>query len=94
MSHQTASNAIDEGVKTHRIIREEAIKGKQKIAFFTVHSDIREDEQYHLDQMEKLLEQFDLRFDFFTKKFPSLSIQRTWLLAKTRHALTFPNTYP
>jgi len=74
MSHQTASNAIDEGVKTHRIIREEAIKGKQKIAFFTVHSDIREDEQYHLDQMEKLLEQFDLRFDFFTKKFPSLSI--------------------
>ena len=74
MSHQTASNAIDEAVRTHRIIREEAYKGKQKIAFFTVHSDISEDEQYHLDQMEKLLEQFDLRFNFFNEKFPSLSI--------------------
>jgi len=74
MSHQTASNTIDEGVRTHRIIREEAYKGKQKIAFFTVHSDIREGEQYHLDQMEKLLEQFDLRFEFFKEKFTSLSI--------------------
>jgi len=74
MSHQTASNAIDEAVRTHRIIREEAYKGKQKIAFFTVHSDINENEQYHLDQMEKLLEQFDLRFEFFKDKFPSLSI--------------------
>jgi len=34
MSHMTASNAIDEAVKTHRIIREEAVKGKQKIVFF------------------------------------------------------------
>jgi len=74
MSHMTASKAIDEGVRTHRIIREDAYKGKQKIAFFTVHSDISEGEQYHLDQMEKLLEQFDLRFQFFKEKFPSLSI--------------------
>jgi len=74
MSHQTASNTIDEGVRTHRIIREDAFKGHQKIAFFTVHSDISEDEQYHLDQMEKLLEQFDFRFEFFREKFPSLSI--------------------
>ena len=74
MSHQTASNAIDEGVRTHRIIRAEAVKGQQKIVFFTVHADISEDEKYHLDEMEKLLEQFDFRFEFFKDKFPSLSI--------------------
>ncbi len=74
MSHQTASNAIDEAVRTHRIIREEKLKGKQKIVFFTVHADISEDEKYHLDEMEKLLQQFDLRFNFFKDKFPSLSI--------------------
>jgi len=74
MSHQTASNTIDEGVRTHRIIRKEAYKGKLKIVFFTVHADISEDEKYHLDEMEKLLEQFDLRFSFFKDKFPSLSI--------------------
>jgi len=74
MSHQTASNAIDEGVRTHRIIRAEAAKGQQKIVFFTVHADISEDEKYHLDEMEKLLEQYDLRFNFFKDKFPSLSI--------------------
>lgn len=74
MSHQTASNAIDEAVRTYRIIREEAYKGKQKIVFFTVHADISENEKYHLDEMEKLLEQFDLRFSFFKDKFASLSI--------------------
>ena len=74
MSHQTASNTIDEGVRTHRIIRKEAYKGKLKIVFFTVHADISEDEKYHLDEMEKLLQQFDLRFSFFKDKFPSLSI--------------------
>jgi len=74
MSHQTASNAIDEAVKTHRIIREEKLKGKQKIVFFTVHADISENENYHLEQLEKLLKEFDLRFAFFKDKFSSLSI--------------------
>ncbi len=74
MSHQTASNAIDEAVSTHRIIREESFKGKLKIVFFTVHGDISENEKYLLDEMEKLLEQFDLGFKFFKEKFPSLSI--------------------
>jgi len=50
------------------------IKENKKLLFFTVHADISENEQYHLDQMEKLLEQFDLRFKFFKEKFPSLSI--------------------
>lgn len=74
MSHQTASNAIDEAVRTHRIIREESFKGKQKIVFFTVHADISENEKYLLDEMEKLLEQYDTRFSFFKDKFASFSI--------------------
>jgi len=74
MSHQTASNAIDEAVKTHRIIREEAFKGKIKIAFFTVHSDIGENEKYHLDQLEDLLKGYDSRFSFFEDKFANFSI--------------------
>ena len=74
MSHQTASNAIDEAVKTHRIIREEAYKGKIKIVFFTVHADISDNEKYHLDQLEELLKYYDDRFSFFKDKFPSLSI--------------------
>ena len=74
MSHQTANNAIDEAVKTHRIIREEAYKGKQKIVFFTVHADISENEKYHLDQLEELLEGYDVRFNDFKYKFTNLSI--------------------
>jgi len=74
MSHQTASNTIDEGVRTHRIIREEAYKGKLKIVFFTVHADISENEKYHLEQLEELLKEYDARFDFFKNKFASLSI--------------------
>jgi len=74
MSHQTASNAINEAVRTHRIIREEKLKGNQKIVFFTVHADISENENYNLNEMEKLLKEFDLRFTFFKDKFASLSI--------------------
>jgi len=74
MSHQTASNAIDEAVKTHRIIKEEAYKGKQRIVFLTVHAGISENEKYHLDQLEQLLKDYDDRFSFFKDKFPSLSI--------------------
>ncbi len=74
MSHQTASNAIDEAVRTHRIIREEKYKGKLKIVFFTVHADISENEKYHLEQLEELLKEYDARFDFFKNKFTSLSI--------------------
>jgi len=74
MSHQTASNAIDEAVKTHRIIREEKLKGKQKIVFFTVHADISENEKYHLEQLEELLKGYDARFSFFKDKFENFSI--------------------
>jgi len=74
MSHQTASNAIDESVRTHRIIREEAYKGKQKIVFFTVRADISENEKYLLDQLEKLLKEYDARFIFFKDKFANFSI--------------------
>jgi len=74
MSHQTASNAIDEAVKIHRVIREEKYKGKQKIVFFTVHADISENENYHLDQLEMLLEGYDVRFNFFKDKFANFSI--------------------
>jgi hypothetical protein len=87
MSHQTANNAIDEAVRTHRIIREEKFKGKQKIVFFTVHADISENENYHLEELEKLLKEFDARFIFFKEKYESLSIMekakgfdRFWLL--------------
>jgi len=73
MSHQTASNTIDEAVKTHRIIKEEAYKGKQRIVFLTVHAHISENEKYHLDQLEQLLKDYDDRFNFLKDKFPSLS---------------------
>jgi len=74
MSPMTAMKAIKEAVRTHRIVREEAHKGDQKIVFYTYYADIIENEKYVLDEMEKLLEQFDIRFSFFKDKFASLSI--------------------
>jgi len=74
MSHMTAIKAIKEAVAANRIIREEAYKGNQKIVSYTVHADISENEKDLLDNMEKLLEQFDSRFKFFEDKFSSLSI--------------------
>ena len=79
MSHMTASKTIDEAVNTHRIIREDSFKGNIKIAFFTVHKDISENEKYHLDQLEELLKGFDERFSFFKDKFASFSIKEKFM---------------
>jgi len=75
MAPQTANDAIKEAVNLRQIIREEAMKGKVPIVFYTVYADIAENEKFHLDEMEKLLKQFDLRFSFFNQKFSNLSIQ-------------------
>jgi len=65
MAPMTARKAIAEGVSTKKIIQEDNFKGKQKIVFYTVHRDISENEKDTLDEMEELLQQFDLRFGFF-----------------------------
>ena len=75
MSHMTASNAIDEAVKSNKIIREEAKKGNQKIVFYSVYSDIAENEQSLFDNMTKWLKQYDIRFTFFKQNYASLSIE-------------------
>jgi len=75
MSHQTASNAIEEAVNLHKIIREEEYRGKQKIVFLTVYSDIAKDQERVLMENKKWLKSFDARFSFFTNKFSSLSIE-------------------
>jgi len=75
MSHQTANDAINEAVNAHQIIREEAMKGNVKIVFFTVYSDIAENEKEHLTSLQKWLEQFDIRFNFFKKNYSKLSIE-------------------
>ena len=67
MSHQTANDAINEAVNAHQIIREESMKGNVKIVFFTVYSYIAENEKEHLTSLQKWLEQFDIRLNFFKK---------------------------
>ena len=75
MANQTAYNAIDEAEKLGKIKREERRRGKELMAFYTVHFDIEKDEKELLERMEKRLKEFDNRFDFFKDKFSSLTIE-------------------
>jgi predicted transcriptional regulator len=75
MARQTAYDTIDEAVKAGKIIRKEEMKGKQKVVFYSVHTNINETEKFFLDEMEKLLSQFDQKFCFFKNELPTLSIK-------------------
>jgi len=75
MAKDTARKTIAEGVQSRQIFKEEAMKGKLKIVFYTIYPDIAENEKFQLDQMEKLLKQFDLRFAFFKKNYSKLSME-------------------
>jgi len=73
MTKQTAYNVIDEAEKLDKIKREERMKGKSLMAFYTVHFDIEEDEKNIFEFCERVLKQFDIRFNFFKDKFVNLT---------------------
>lgn len=76
MSHQTASDAIDEAVKSHRIFRQEDYKGKQKIVWLAITSDIDKAEKQLIQELENYLKKFDERFLIFKDKFPGLTLDQ------------------
>ncbi|MBS3925751.1 MAG: hypothetical protein KGZ34_03555 [Nitrosarchaeum sp.] len=75
MTKQTAYNAIDESVELGKVKREERLRGKEMMAFYTVHFDIEENEKYIYEFFEKGLKQFDFRFEFFKDKFANLTTE-------------------
>lgn len=76
MSHQTASNAIDDAVKSQKIIREEAYRGKQKIVWLSVSKDFSKHEKDALQALMGALKEYDSKFAIIQEKFPSLSIDQ------------------
>ena len=75
MSKTPAYNAIDEAERLGKIKREERKKGRELMAFYTVHFDIEEDEKEIFKSMEKRLKEFDNRFTFFKDAFSSLNLE-------------------
>lgn len=75
MSHQTASNTIDEAVKLHKIFRQEDFKGKQKIVWLDINQDIRKWEEQLFAFLEVLIKKYDEKFSIFKNKFSSLSLE-------------------
>jgi len=75
MSHQTASDAIDESVKSYRIFRQDDHKGKQKIVWLSINDDIQKIEDMLKKAIEMVLNKFDLAFELFRRKYPKLSIE-------------------
>jgi len=74
MARQTASDAIDEAVKTHRIFRHEGYKGKQKIVLFDYNQDVLKVEKMLLAEVEMSIKNFDIKFSIFKEKYPRLSL--------------------
>ena len=75
MAYDTANNAIDESVELGKVIREERLRKKAKIVWFTVHKDIAENEKESLESMKKRLKEFDNRFKYVKDAFPVLSYE-------------------
>ena len=75
MSHQTASDAIDDAVKSNRIFRQEDFKGKQKIVWLSVYENIQKAEEALKVEMEIILNKFDSQYQIFEKKYHELSIE-------------------
>jgi len=75
MSHQTASDAIDEAVKSHTIFRQEDYKGKQKIVWLSIFQDMEKIEHSLLEELEKKIQEFDLKFGIYKDKFRKLSTE-------------------
>jgi len=74
MSHQTASDAIDDTVSANKIIRDPSLRGKQKIVWLSVSGDISKQEKEGLKILQRTLNDYDNRFAIIQEKFPSLSI--------------------
>jgi len=75
MTKQTAYNTIDDAVELGKIKREERMKGKSLMVFYTVHFDIEENEKEAFESMKKRLKEFDIRFDFFKGRFSKVPIE-------------------
>ncbi len=75
MSHQTASDAIDDAVKSNRIFRQEDFKGKQKIVWLSVYENIQKAEEALKVEMEIILNKFDSQYQIFENKYHELSIE-------------------
>lgn len=76
MSHMTASNAIDEAVKSHRLFRQEDHKGKQKIVWYSINEDTTKAEEMFKQELDKIMKIFDLKFSIFVEKYPKLSLHK------------------
>jgi len=76
MTHQTASDAIEEAVKSNRIIREEAYRGKQKIVWFSVTTEISKHEKDGLQHLKRALQEYDRKFAIIEEKFPNMSTEQ------------------
>ena len=76
MSHQTASDAIEEAVKSHKIFRQEDFKGKQKIVWLSIIQNLDKIELSLIEELEMKMKEFDLKFGIYKDKFSKLSIEQ------------------
>ena len=75
MARQTAYDAINEAVKAGKIVRIEEPKGKTTAIFYSIYKNINEKSVFYLDEIDKLLSQFDQKFCNFKDELPTLSIE-------------------
>ena len=73
MSHQTARDFVMEAVKSHKIIREEDFKKKQKIVLYSISSDIGKSVELLYQGFLEALKNYDTQFPIFKDKYPHLS---------------------
>lgn len=75
MSHQTASDAIAQGVNMGRIFREEDQRGQLRIVWVSVTKQTSEVEKLTITQFNNLFTGYDEKFELFKNDLNNLTIQ-------------------
>lgn len=75
MARQTAYDTIEEAVNAGRILKISEPREKTTAIFYSVYKNINEKNVFYLDEINKLLNQFDQKFSYFKDKLPTLSIE-------------------
>jgi len=75
MSHQTASDAIDQGVLINKIFREEDQRGQLRIVWVSVSKQTSEVEKLTITQINELFTGYDKNFELFKNNLNNLTME-------------------
>ena len=72
ISRQTILNAIDSGIRSGKISVEESLEGKRKSLLISIPTEIKDNEEWILAQLDKMFSKYEKKFELFKTTFKKL----------------------